>query len=71
MLERGHEGDHICDCSIDVDGNLLPHRDAPGADIANVGRPPYYGPQTLFCGEDTPDEPQLVVAGQEWDAPHP
>jgi hypothetical protein len=65
MLERGHEGDHICDFSIDVDGNLRPHRDAPGADTVNVGRAPYYGPQTLFYGENTADAPQLVEAGQD------
>lgn len=52
-LARGHEGEHVCDCSIAPDGSLLPHmNDAPGS--GNVGRAPYYGPDTRFYGEDAP-----------------
>lgn len=61
-LERGHAGEHICDCSVE-DGILLPHMDdsdsVPSAEdiemgydtSGNVGRAPYYGPNTNFYGE--------------------
>jgi hypothetical protein len=39
MYERGHVGDHICECI---------HEAGPG----NVAAPPYYGPYTRFYGED-------------------
>jgi hypothetical protein len=40
-LSRGHEGPHLCECAgPDEDG------------VRNVGRPPYYGPNTTFYGED-------------------
>lgn len=52
-LPRGHEGEHLCSCAFDDDGNLLPHMD--DADNGNVGRAPYYGPETNFFGEDTPN----------------
>jgi hypothetical protein len=55
-LERGHEGDHLCTCTF-VDDDpakpMLPHAHDPGVDNGNVGRPPYYGPDTRFYGEDT------------------
>lgn len=51
-LERGHDGPHLCDCTFDEHGELIPHIDeAP--ELGNVGRPPYYGPATKFFGEDT------------------
>lgn len=59
-LERGHAGEHICGCSVEegVDGGaLLPHMDDADAaeDSGNVGRAPYYGPDTNFYGEDAED----------------
>jgi hypothetical protein len=61
MLERGHSGDHLCSCSVDEDGSLLPHmnEDPEGG---NVGRAPYYGPDTKFYGEDSPN---AAVGSQE------
>lgn len=57
-LERGHDGEHLCPCTFDEDGKLLPHMDDPAADpdSGNVGRAPYYGPGTNFYGEDAPEE---------------
>lgn len=43
-LPRGHDGPHICECA---------DRSEPG----NVGAPPYYGPDTIFYGEDAPSAP--------------
>lgn len=40
MLERGHDGPHVCDCAGDPE---IQER---------VGKPPYYGADTLFYGED-------------------
>lgn len=55
-LPRGHEGDHLCECTFeddDPDKAMLPHMDdTPGEGNGNVGRPPYYGPDTNFFGED-------------------
>ena len=47
MLERGHEGDHLCRCSLDKRGRLLPYMKG-----GNVGRAPFYGRKTKFYGED-------------------
>ena len=41
-LERGHDGPHLCDCA-----------DIPPEE-GGVGKPPYYGPDTKFYGEDAP-----------------
>lgn len=51
MLERGHEGGHFCTCTYGEDGEMLPHASELG-DNGNVGRAPYYGPETCFYGED-------------------
>lgn len=54
-LERGHDGEHLCDCTFNEDGSLKPHMDSPEGiadDNGNVGRAPYYGPDTNFYGED-------------------
>lgn len=52
MLERGHDGEHLCSCTFE-NGVMLPHmNDAPG--FGNVGRAPYYGAETRFYGEDAP-----------------
>lgn len=40
-LPRGHDGPHVCESCWDPD-------DTEGY----VGRPPYYGPETRFWGED-------------------
>lgn len=54
-LERAHTGGHICDCCDCPDG----HHDGitapeeigyPG--VVCVARAPYYGPETVFYGED-------------------
>jgi hypothetical protein len=50
MLDRGHEGEHLCDCTFDGEGGLLPHM--YDSDNGNVGRAPYYGHGTHFYGED-------------------
>ena len=39
-LPRGHSGPHLCACA-----------DIP-ASKGGVGKPPYYGPETRFYGED-------------------
>lgn len=49
-LERGHDGEHLCICTFAEDGSLLPHMDDD--DNGNVGRAPYYGPDTRFYGDD-------------------
>lgn len=49
-LPRGHDGDHLCPCALDENGILLPHMNDAGN--GNVGRAPYYGPETRFYGED-------------------
>lgn len=46
-LKRGHEGGHLCECTFDTLGRLIPHGKG-----GNVGRAPYYGPNTVFYGED-------------------
>jgi hypothetical protein len=43
-LPRGHEGPHLCICY-----------EVP-AERGGVGKPPYYGPETRFYGEDV-EEP--------------
>lgn len=53
--ERGHEGEHRCSCAFDENGILLPHMDED-AEAGNVGRAPYYGPETNFYGEDAASE---------------
>lgn len=40
-LSRGHEGPHVCETCWD-----------PSDSEGYVGRPPYYGPETQFYGED-------------------
>lgn len=50
MLERGHDGEHLCSCTF-VDGEMLPHMDDE-PEFGNVGRAPYYGDITRFYGED-------------------
>ena len=51
-LPRGHEGPHRCVCAddpgYDRDTRLYPNGSR------NVGAPPYYGPDTVFYGEDAP-----------------
>jgi hypothetical protein len=42
-LKRGHTGPHLCYCADDP----------PEGDVINVGGPPYYGPETVFYGEDS------------------
>lgn len=58
ILERGHEGEHLCTCTF-VNGVMLPHMDDE-PEFGNVGRAPYYGAETRFYGEDADgpsDEP--------------
>ncbi len=43
-LPRGHDGDCRCNCADD----------APEPGVLNVGAAPYYGPDTVFYGEDAP-----------------
>lgn len=50
-LPRGHEGPHLCDCAFGDDGSMDPRADAVEESV-NVGAPPYYGPETVFYGED-------------------
>lgn len=52
-LERGHDGPHLCDCADDpgIDPETREYVEEPG--VYNVGAPPYYGPETIFFGEDT------------------
>lgn len=45
-LPRGHEGPHICDCAYEPEEE----------NVVNVGKPPYYGPETTFYGEDAVHE---------------
>ncbi len=51
-LRRHHAGSCVCDCAIDYDE--LPSREDLYNDEAwsNVGAEPYYGPGTVFYGED-------------------
>lgn len=50
-LERGHEGHHMCDCC-----DCEVHTGEPDEDnITCVATFPYYGPDTYFYGEDSPD----------------
>jgi hypothetical protein len=44
-LPFGHEGPHLCTTCYDPEDP---------EDEAYVGAPPYYGPDTLFYGEDAP-----------------
>lgn len=45
--DRGHEGPHECDC-CECDGPCKPEC---------VAKPPYYGEDTHFYGEDAPYDP--------------
>lgn len=48
-FERGHDGP--CECSCCECGGE--HTDQPDADgVSCVAKPPYYGPETKFYGED-------------------
>jgi hypothetical protein len=44
-LERGHKGPHVCECADDPAFTEIEN-------VKNVGAPPYYGPETVFYGED-------------------
>lgn len=45
----GHEGLCECDC---CDCEVHPYPDWPDTDVLCVAKPPYYGPETRFYGED-------------------
>lgn len=49
-LERGHEGD--CDCGCCECGDHHPYPEWPNEQVLCVAKAPYYGPRTLFYGED-------------------
>lgn len=50
-LTRGHIGPHVCTgCAYDPDVDPTTRRYPDGT--LNVGRPPYYGRDTKFYGED-------------------
>jgi len=49
QLPRAHDTErepHLCSCADDPE--------EPG--VTNAGRPPYYGPDTWFYGEDAPEQ---------------
>lgn len=48
-FERGHDGPHECDCCFCQD-HQANHYDEDG--VRCVAKPPYYGPDTDFYGED-------------------
>lgn len=51
--ERGHDGPHECDCCECEDHAANhEHQDENGEWVC-VAKPPYYGPQTTFYGEDS------------------
>jgi hypothetical protein len=53
MHPRGHDPDllpHQCDCC--ECGEHHPYPEWPGTWVTCVARPPYYGPETLFYGEE-------------------
>lgn len=57
MHERGHSEPHRCDCcdcpEWHHDGIVAPVlADDDGSGVICVARPPYYGPDTTFYGED-------------------
>lgn len=53
-LERGHDGPHACDCCDCPDF----HTGDPDAEgVMCVAGPPYYGPETVFYGEDAVNLP--------------
>jgi hypothetical protein len=47
-LERGHPGDCECDCCDCVDHASNPLDEG----VLCVAKPPYYGPDTRFYGDD-------------------
>ncbi len=49
QLNRGHDGVCVCDDSCRPDADEI----ADG--MIDAGRPPYYGPDTVFYGEDAAD----------------
>lgn len=54
MFERGHPGPHEChhcDC-YDHEGRAGNRMDDDGEEWLCVCKPPYYGPDTYFYGED-------------------
>jgi hypothetical protein len=51
-LERGHEGQHLCDCTCETHVGL-DHPDSNGCVCAY----PFYGPETKFYGEDVSGGP--------------
>ena len=60
-LERGHDGPHECDC-CECPGGF--HTDQPDdEDVVCVAKPPYYGPDTKFYGEDAPAQPDRSDEG--------
>ncbi len=50
-LERGHQGPHLCECAH-PDWQNCPEGFKDSDGVLNVGAPPYYGPETIFYGED-------------------
>ena len=50
-LVRGHAGDCICDCADDLCADSECPNGTPTCSC-NVGAAPYYGPGTVFYGED-------------------
>jgi hypothetical protein len=52
-FERGHDGQHECECARDEAGNPVPRvQEDEDGEFLNVGRAPYYGPDTRFYGEE-------------------
>jgi hypothetical protein len=54
-FEREHGGDCECDCCTCVDHTADPLHGATDPEdegVLCVARPPYYGPGTVFYGED-------------------
>jgi hypothetical protein len=51
-LPRGHPADQPHDCGCCECGEHHPYPDWPDENVLCVSRPPYYGPDTKFYGED-------------------
>lgn len=54
-LERGHEGTHVCaccDCPEDHHDGITAPELVDDEGVVCVAQAPYYGPGTVFYGED-------------------
>ena len=61
-LPRGHDGPCDCGCcTCEEEGGTHPHPDPNEPNYICVSKPPYYGPETTFYGDDIPEATRLAA----------